>query len=465
MKKYIKYLFLASFLLVFFIPSDVFAVDILASQTVDTATTTALNLNISKVSQRLGNGFSGNVDLINQKVYKTASGAGSLILYLFECDDVSYSTGCNNVLTHSESAGSVPIDTEYTIQAVFDPYTMDPDKFYYTQLHVNSVGTSARFRVYGSLTNEYSGGACLLLTSGSACPTASTSMLDVYFYLYGNETQSPVVDAYPTEPEHLEVTPTTNVDLSFDYLSSPVYGIDSYVIELLDLTAGITLTPLTGTLVPASGSVTRNVNLTSGHTYKYTPSILNSSAPTVLYGSHFIYFSVVDGGSQYNDIYGFEGLGAGELVPEGLPEFSDCDDTGFPENIGCYLGVAIQRGFALLFIPSDNSIDRFISLKDTFGEKFPFSYFYDIYDLYQTSGSISTTTFSGVRLDLRSAVGTSSVAYRFLPGSIDFFSSTTVNQYMGSGNVAIFKTIMSAILYLLFGSMVFFKIKNEFHHK
>lgn len=137
-------------------------------------------------------------------------------------------------------------------------------------------------------------------------------------------------------------------------------------------------------------------------------------------------------------------------VPYGDPEQSDysarCENyTNTIRKLGCQLMVGA-------FFPSDNTLNKISELKTLLSTKIPSSYFLSIYDVF-TDVSSSSTDFPTLTLDTTSSA---------VPLEVDMLSESTINEYVPSGTLTMFRGLVAVALYLLFFSAVVYQFRNMF---
>jgi len=116
----------------------------------------------------------------------------------------------------------------------------------------------------------------------------------------------------------------------------------------------------------------------------------------------------------------------------------------------------ITNAFSYLFVPSQPALDIYNSALEELPSRFPFSYFYAVVDSLQGLSTISSSTapvqFS---IDLTDSV--------VVGQSIDILSTSTVDRYLGTTAREIFRTIMSYMIWILFATLIFFKVRVLFN--
>lgn len=121
-------------------------------------------------------------------------------------------------------------------------------------------------------------------------------------------------------------------------------------------------------------------------------------------------------------------------------EVATCDDQSG-------LAWAICSTVAFLFVPSESSVDKFTSLKDTMESKLPFVYLYQVNDLVDT-------LYNSPQL------ASSSVTVSILGGNMTLLS---VAQLQAVGYTAWLRTIIGYIMWVLFAALMYRKALKVFN--
>lgn len=464
MKKNIK-IFLI--LVAFFVPAFASA-DTLLIQADDTATSSISQTSSGHgggVYQTLGNGYDYVVDGYTFKIYNNDElDTEDWYSEFISCASLTDCTSNTHVVLHQELHDTPTLldGTSALIQVDLDtPILLSTSTFYALHIWADSSGPlpDPKPSLHGTTTNAYPAGVCDDDDNPVNGFASSPLINDCLFIIFGSGPQGSGTQTYNHSPADGATTPDDLVTLSFDYYARPADSVDSWEIALVDLTdASTTVAIYDGLLTDfPSGTISLDRYLIENHTYSYR-TLLFDSSDSSQHGILSTYFSVIDGSNQYNDIYGDFG---NDLIDD-LPDFDDCDSVGFPENIGCYLGVAIQRGLLILFSPSDTSKVQFATLDDQLAEKLPFAYIYDLKDIYDLATGISATTTPKGIVDFDSlSLSTSSEQYGIYPDIVEFFSTTTITRFLPASLLSLIRLFIVALLWLGFATMVFFKIKNE----
>jgi hypothetical protein len=174
---------------------------------------------------------------------------------------------------------------------------------------------------------------------------------------------------------------------------------------------------------------------------------------TVLATSSLINFTIATGTKVAT--IGTEGEPYKGNPPDSYWDDSWCPDTSFAV-LGADFGKGVCKIFAFLFVPGQNAVNQWTTLKDNLMSKAPFSYFTQVINMF-TSFSASSTNMSALTIN----TGTTTP----IQINATLFSSTTMERYSGSGNLSILRTLMIAVLYLSFITMVIYSVMHIFKNK
>jgi len=150
--------------------------------------------------------------------------------------------------------------------------------------------------------------------------------------------------------------------------------------------------------------------------------------------------------------YGYLTDSLGNSIPiiPGLPGFTDygiatssqeiyCDDnfstsTGLLDNIGASFARGICNVSVFLFVPSSNALSQFQGIASSTRMKIPFSYYYDVQDIFTEASASSSVNMQSFSLNLSTTgVGSTSPMGAILQGNKDLLSTTTINTYLPEG--------------------------------
>jgi hypothetical protein len=176
----------------------------------------------------------------------------------------------------------------------------------------------------------------------------------------------------------------------------------------------------------------------------FDPLPANIQTAGALVGSDNPFF-----GRPYFELYTGEPLAADfnvqlPTVPQNsafsTSTIADYCDSSFATSSGFLdaIGSSISNGFcrigSFLFVPAPNSITAYSQLSSTTQSKIPFSYYFDVKGIYDSSVASSTQNMQSYSISLGAFDSSSSTAMGpILPQSLNFFSTTTINKYLPAG--------------------------------
>jgi len=126
--------------------------------------------------------------------------------------------------------------------------------------------------------------------------------------------------------------------------------------------------------------------------------------------------------------------------------------TAIPNGL-CRVGV-------FLVVPTGDQLNQFGELNDTLATKIPFSYFYEVKDIYEGGSASTTENFTSFSIGLASIDFASSTGIGpILPTNLNFLSTSTINTYLPAGMHDVLYNIMVAaiwleVMYLLYHRIV-----------
>lgn len=241
--------------------------------------------------------------------------------------------------------------------------------------------------------------------------------------IYGIDLDNPVEGGTVTriisqdEPDNGELTPDDIVNFQFTFYNNDTDEdpVTFSGVDIRDLSSGFEYTPLESPIIiSGEGSFSQIADLVEGHFHMWRPYLRNASSTRIVYGSWYS-FDVVSYSGQFDPL-----------------------DPNADMATSTVLG-------------------RFFSQQGYLANKFPFAYFYDVAGIVGTiNDNMTETNFPTLSLNMASSS---------LPmGSLTFLSKDTVEMFAGSTAVALFRTLMSASLWLFFAYAVYAQIKRLFHH-
>lgn len=204
------------------------------------------------------------------------------------------------------------------------------------------------------------------------------------------------------------------VQFEFDYFNNdtdenPVLyaGVD-----IRDLSSGFEYIPLeSDILISGVGTFSQLQSLTEGHFHMWRPYLRNASSTRIVYGQWYSF-----------DVVSYSG------------EFDPLPSDGSPSATSTIFG-------------------RLFGLQGYLASRFPFAYLYDVAGLVATiDDGMVEENFPTLTLSMAS----SSLAM----GDLEFLSKDSVEMFAGTGTVTLFRTLMSAFLWLVFAFGVYHQIRK-----
>lgn len=321
------------------------------------------------------------------------------------------------------------------------PYTAAPDNYI---VAVRPSYNGFPQAIYGTRTgNPYNNG-CVSLhfavnDSGVNCDTTYDSAgSDAYFALYESAQSTGIQTIY--SPTNYLSYATPIIEFMYD-LYSAIPAVNSYGIQLVDLTAGQSVSTVSVTN-NSSGSKTydKSVTLTANHSYQWR-AYLNTATGYVY--SSYRYFNtgttpgVTVSSSTILDLFNsfVNGSGSGSIIDNALNN----GDFNNPNNSSSSAAAAI---FSFSNIPS------------YYANRVPIGYVYDIFNIWNNV-STSTSEFAGLTIDFAHLnLPTSTRAW--LPAKpVTFFSTTTVTSLLTQSQLDLLNGLASAAIAVTWAMMVF----------
>lgn len=215
---------------------------------------------------------------------------------------------------------------------------------------------------------------------------------------------------------------------------------------------------------PATGTIQANIKITPGE------------------GSHLLATSTISFTSLTTAVIETgEGIGPTFPVQDDADSptsnfFVDCSEYDFWDTIDVFGAGAIPwpnvgdwfPGMACLakkttlgiasalFVPERETMEEFSDL--TLEEKFPFAYFYDMKSAFEDQNASSTNEFPAAVITMPSLAAGGD------PHDLVVFSSSTISSLVGNDKVALFRTLMQAIIWVGLGYALYRKAQGIFHH-
>lgn len=136
---------------------------------------------------------------------------------------------------------------------------------------------------------------------------------------------------------------------------------------------------------------------------------------------------------------GSENFGVTDFEPPSLP-YGNIDDSNASSTLSLGLG-------------------SFINIPAIVGGRFPFNWLVEMGTLLETLESTTTSEFPLVTLNLSDVSSTTATIF---PDDITLFSTSTVTHFLPVGFITILRTLMAAVIWVGFGTNVFFSLKTAF---
>jgi len=386
--------------------------------------------------QTLGTGISGSTSALNLWVKRTG-GSTQATASLWACTSSVYLySSCSNVtgfinltLQNNISGGAMETFNFST------PLVFDSTKYYVIQYsHANGSGNQVT--MYGSSSDVYPNGQATSLPGvswGQGSP-ASVSPVSDFYFSFGNQSVvqsgSYIIPISPTENAN---TASTTVTLSASYYydtaptSLPFYWLPTKVMTSL------TRLDVSEPTQYFYSSIVSNVLTTASVTTTLT---LNAR-----YGLSWAFVDDSGNLSLITDPYQFGVVGASNLKP-GIPAQPDysakCSSYTYGMNYLCEM-------IGWFIIPSEDSLTRWRSL--SLQGLFPFSYLYDVGNLYNELFA------NGGSKEYLVAVDTGAF------GTITFISASQINAVPYASTI---KTILGYLLWFMTG-MFLYRLIHRVH--
>jgi len=257
-------------------------------------------LQLNAAVQGLGNGLTGVFNDISVRFTQPISTSTSAYAVdIFACSTNSFTVNDCTVPSSgpifTDFFGVINQSGIYTVSTTTQ-ISFNPTKYYFILIRWTGSDPDQRPYLKGSASNTWSGGS-LAATGGGE---SQSPLEDMFFDIGGTQTVNDTPYTTPTNPENGTTTPSTTVDLSFDYHAPTSYNINNYFIVINDISVSATSTKFTlsGSANSGNNSITRSITLTSGHVYNYVAYICDSN--NTCWGGPINSFGVVTGSVNTN---------------------------------------------------------------------------------------------------------------------------------------------------------------------
>jgi len=446
----------------FLVPSA-FAATVL-SQTI--SSTDSNNANFGSTFQTLGTGLSGVINAINVKYYVISGSTQVLALQLLEC--TGNHTGCeiakndldHEVVTNGEDVTGISgdLDIEYSLidntTSQNTEFAFKPNMYYEFRFDIN--GGSGNTQIKGSNSSTYPNGSFI----------GTTGLADAYFLITGTNSPAGSSYAYNLKPATASTTASTYVNFTFNYNAYENDNIGEYRIKIRDSATpspSLQVTTLTGEAGTSLGtSVSRYINLTSGHLYYWWVELCDGS------GTSATCYTSQGGQQSFSVVTPFYLSSAWSPIAatstSGSPFLGISTSTlsNTPEiQCGIYdilSGDCFSSVLSYLFIPSPIVLSQFSNLSSQLSTKIPFSY---VYEIENTFNSITLNATSSMPLI---SIPLSTVSSSTVTGVISDLelSTTTISTYLSDSNRSLLQALMTAGIWLSVGFLFFKEAQRIF---
>lgn len=348
----------------------------------------------------LGTNLSGQVYKITFKVRADASNFTCQLgdnVQIVEYTDGTYTTSTGGIMSFYCGSGSPTVTNVKTVlefllrtdtPALTTIYTFDSTKYY----RMSNNGA------FGSVNNNFYG-------DGSNIP---------YYVIEDTDSQ------FPTSRIVTEVSPVTSptatplVTFEYDYYNTGYELFDKAGVEIQDLTAGFTYTPIEEN-VNLTGYATYQEDylLTEGHAHIWRAYLRNSASSTQprLYGRTIGLIDVVT---------------------------ASASSTPY-----------IEAG------ATTTSFFDFLNIPQLLKTKKPTGYFFEMASILQNLDEATSTTPGILQYDFSTYASGTSLA---TVGAVTLFGTSTVKQLIPDSALALFNALITAILYVGAGMHIYHKV-------
>lgn len=173
--------------------------------------------------------------------------------------------------------------------------------------------------------------------------------------------------------------------------------------------------------------------------------------------------------------WGYITSGEGAQLPivAGIPGFTDVGisttsqqqycygnfgtSTGLLDSVGQSISLGLCNAAVFLFIPSSNAIGQFYNLASTTTGKIPFSYVFDIRNVFAAMSASSTSNFFSVALAFPDITSSTPIG-TIIPTTITFLSTSTISTYIPDSVRLTFLNFQRMFLWLAFGFMIYRRV-------
>jgi len=213
-----------------------------------------------------------------------------------------------------------------------------------------------------------------------------------------------------------------------------------------------------------SGVAATSFTLTPGQWYIFIlPDSMSGSGASVRASAYSRLFGFITAGDSIGvsiDPTLYVGAVASTTAQEYCEtSFATSSSTGWLDELGASFAKGLCVVGVSLFMPSSASLTSFSNTLDSFENRAPFAYAFDVRDIYQNYVATTSQSFPSLSLDLSSA--SSSATTAFLGGSsIELLSSEKIEQFAGSSVLGLFRSLIGVALWLLSLSFIYRQVSS-----
>lgn len=427
----------------------------IASQlTKDTVTSYCTIVPNTCFGQNLGTGLSGDVSLITMSL-NTETSSQEYYLKITCFDDSTYTDSpagqINCAAKGTATSTTSSIETVTTNQTNIG-FTVNPTFRFYSDLYyqfftIKTGSPNSNLRAWGSnSTSTYPNG--IMTWNGF---DSRLTVLESYFIVTGNIDQNLEFD-YPIASSS-SIPDFTNWRIARNLNEG-----DAFKIQIdYGTTTALGYTQSTGWNLcnvddcEGYSAIPKSNLLIDGQWYAQAQLFVNFGSTSV--ASTSIIDFVINTSTQEFSGYPY-GQGLTQAEQESLCSTSS---TGWFD-----FGAGICQAFTFLFMPNQNTLDQFASLKDEMALKAPFAIFTGVADAWNNV-EINATNTPSISIDFSSTGVASGTPFSSVLPNWNAFSSTTIKTYLSDTQIDLFKALITLALWVLYAQSSYYKLLGIFN--
>lgn len=343
------------------------------------------------------------------------------------------STGSCSGTSDSHSVNNVTFNGEFVTAQFTTPVTLSSPLYYVITIQT-ALNQDVDWSFYGS-----SSGSCSYYlynyqtaTFSDTC-TLLSPIKSIYWQLSGSGGFEPPTSSNPPQrnTRHIQIikpyyneTVTNSHDIEIDFIN-PQFGADNEVtldIQIKDY--------LTGAIEYDEQYVMATTTVDG--------TFLDTASTTD--GSKFITARLYSETRTYPTAQGFYNVNTNTYLQQTGVETPNSGTQGLSTiNSDCAtleFGCQIQRAFTFLFVPDRGLVTTLLDIEDQLQQKIPFKYFYGTVAMWEDL-TVSTTTLPSLP-----------VTYWNNQDPIDIFATSTVNTFVPTSVINVFKLLATSAIWL-----------------